>query len=57
MAEYNSRVNHIQRSHRGKPAGAILKAYKVVNKALDNELKKDEPGRKGSIRDNQELQA
>ena len=43
MAEYNSRVNHIQEVIEASQQEAILKAYKVVHKALDSELKKDDP--------------
>jgi|BioPla2DNA2_1021312.scaffolds.fasta_scaffold04748_8 hypothetical protein len=43
IAEYNSRINQLKDVIEATQHAVVLKAYSVLNKALDNELMKDEP--------------
>lgn len=43
IAEYNSRINQLRDVIEASQHAVALKAYSVLNKALDNELQKDEP--------------
>lgn len=49
IAEYNSRINQLRDVIEASQHAVVLKAYSVLNKALDNELKKDEPDTKAAL--------
>ncbi len=49
IAEYNTRINQLRDVIEASQHAVVLKAYSVLNKALDNELKKDEPDTKAAL--------
>lgn len=49
IAEYNSRINQLRDVIEATQHAVVLKAYSVLNKALDNELQKDEPDTRAAL--------